>query len=225
MKKFVTLSVTALAALTLAACGSNSSSKGVDTVKSSKTSQASSSKKDTHENQHVTNGSPIKVGQWKYYDDFDADGTLVKVATPKKVVTQGKVTVTINSIKVFSMKPKNTDAKKTASDYFGASGVTDPYYVIQANWSAKNADSKELQTNGIKSFVVNGQQYAMGSGLQDSGTGASLASGASSDFEADALLKSSDYQSIKSMTINLDSIADTTSYEDVAPATSINVNF
>lgn len=230
MKKLVIVGITALAALSLAACGSNNSDKGVDTVKessSAKTTKAnkkSSSKKDAA-GQEVTNGAPVKVGQWKYYQDFDANGTLVKVNTLNQTVKQGNVTVTIKDVKVFSMKPKNDDAKKTASDYFGASGVTDPYYVIQINWNAANSGNTELQTNGIEAIVTpSGQQISGDSGLQDAGTGATIQPSANSDFEADGLLNSSDYKSITKLTVKLGSICTTDTYEDVSPEATITLS-
>lgn len=224
MKKFVTLGVTALAALTLAACGSNSSSKGVDTVKSSKVSKSSSSKKPTKASLQVTNGSPEKVGQWKYMSDVDADGTLVKVSHPNTKIGQGKFTESVESIKIYQMKPKSDDAKKTVSDGFGVSGVTDPYYLLQVNWTAHNADKQELQTNGVKSIVVNGQQYSSDSGMQDEGAGSAVAAGAQTSFQTNVLLKSSDYKSIKQIAFNLDTVVTTTSFDEVAGATNTTIN-
>jgi hypothetical protein len=229
MKKLIALGVTLAAALSLAACGS-SSSGGKDTVKessSAKTTKAkvSSSAKASSSNQEVTNGSPVKVGQWKYYSDFDADGTLVKIKNLNQTVKQGNVTVTIENVKVYSMKPKNDDAKSTAASYFGASGVTDPYYVLQVNWKAANADSRELQTNGLESIVTNtGQQLDTGSGLQDAGTGATVQPSANSEYEADGLLSNSNYKAITKLTVKLGSICTTDTFEDVAPETTISLN-
>ncbi len=225
MKKLLTSGAVVLTMLTLAACGSNSSDsgKGVDNMKSSKKATESSSKKNSKASLEVTNGAPEKINQWKYFEDFDADGTLVKIAKPTTKIAQGKLSISINAIKIFAMKPKNTDAKKTAADYFGASGVTDPYYVLQVLWSVKNGDTKEIQTNGIKSLVVNGQQYDMGSGLMDDGTGSAIAAGASKSFEANTLLKSTNYKAIKQFTLNIDNSADTTSFEQIAPAVSTNL--
>lgn len=227
-KTMLALGAALVSAGVLTGCGNNiSSNKGTDTVKSSvKSTNTKKKASDSKADQQVTNGAPIKVGQWKYYSDFNADGTLVKVATPKKQVNQGKVNITIDSIKVYSMKPKNDDAKKIASDYFGASGVTDPYYVLQVNWSAKNSDSQELQTNGIKSIVTtNGQQLSAGQGLMDNGSGSALAANAFSTFEANGLLKSADYKSLNEITVNFDTVCTTSSFEEVAGTATTKVSF
>ncbi|KRK39986.1 hypothetical protein [Loigolactobacillus bifermentans] len=213
MKKGLMIGATLLMGLSLAACGNSKVDNGDGASSSSAVSKnkASSSKE-------VTNGSPEKVGQWKYFEDFDANGTLEKVNTFNKEVKQGDVTVTIKNVKVYSMKPKNDNAKKIASEYFNASGVNNPYYVVQVNWSAKNAGSEELQTNGLENIVTNkGQQIDTGSGLQDAGTGATVASGASSEFEANGLIKGATAKDINKLTLKFGSICTTSDYTDVSP--------
>lgn len=219
MRKLVTVGATALTLLLLAGCGnSNKVDNGDGADKSSKVTNSSNK---TSTSKEVVNGSPEKVGQWKHFADFNADGTLEKVTTYNKVIEQGDITTTLKNVKIYSMKPKDDAAKKTASSYFNASGVDSPYYVVQINWSAKNGGTKELQTNGIKSIVTNtGQQFDIGSGLQDSGTGATLAPNGSSDYEANGLLKGSTAKDINSLTVNLGSICTTDTFEDVSPEVS-----
>lgn len=228
MKKIATLSIAVLSALTLAACG-NSSSKGADTVNTTTTKKATPAKKVNNKKtgQEVTNGSPVKVGQWKYYEDFNANGTLVKIAKINKEVKQGDMSIKLDSVKIYSMKPKNDAAKKTAADYFDVSGVTDPYYVLQLIWSAKNNGSQELQTNGIESIVVvsSGQQLSMGNGLMDSGLGSSLLGSGSQDFEADGLLNNGEFEKINKLTVKIGSVADTSTFDDVSPETTVELNF
>ncbi len=153
--------------------------------------------------------------------DFDANGTLKKVANLNKQVKQGDLTVTFSNIKIYSMKPKNADAQKIATTYFGASGVNDPYYVVQINWTAKNNGSKEVQTNGIDSVVTNtGQQLNANAGLQDSGVGSTIQPNATSDFEANGLLKGATNKNISKLTVKLSNTANTDTYEEVSPTIS-----
>jgi hypothetical protein len=215
MKKIVVLGSIVLIALGLTGC---STTKKVDNGDGASKSTAVSKKKETAE---VTNGSPEKVGQWKYMSDFEANGTLEKITKFNKVITQGPVKITIINVKIYSMKPKTDGAKKIASTYFNASGVDDPYYVVQVNWYAQNSDTRELQTNGIENIVTNkGQQIDSNSGLQDAGTGATLASNASSDYEANGLLKGATTKDINKLTLKLGSICTTDDYSDVAPEMS-----
>lgn len=230
MKKIAIASMVLLAGLVLTACGNGSSSGGKDTVSSSsKTEKTTAAKKSSSSakktsGEEVTNGSPVKVGQWKYYEDFDADGTLVRIINLNKTATQGKATITFKTIKIFSMKPKNDAAKKTASDYFDTSGVTDPYYVLQIIWSAKNDNSQEVQTNGLQSVLTSaGQQLEMGHGFMDQGTGAKLQAGASQDFEADGLLKDGEFKALNKLTVKIGSIADVSTYENISPETTIEL--
>lgn len=212
MKKGLVIGATLIMGLSLAACGSSKVDNGDGASSSSAIS------KNKHSSAEVTNGAPTKVGQWKYFEDFDANGTLEKVTTFNKDIKQGDVTATIKNVKIYSMKPKNDSAKKIASEYFGASGVNDPYYVVQVNWSAKNSGSEELQTNGIESIVTNkGQQIDMNSGLQDSGVGSTIASGASSDYEANGLIKGATTKDINKLTLKLGSVCTTSDYTDVSP--------
>ncbi|MFJ6957667.1 MAG: hypothetical protein ACIRXY_05540 [Ligilactobacillus animalis] len=223
-KSIKTISLLLLSALTLAGC-----SNTVDNSNKSASSSSAKVKKNSssRDNKKVTAGELLKVGQW-HDDPTSGKVTLERIVSPTNAeINYGPMNFKIKNVKLLKYEPKTDQQKELISTTFDSANVTSPSYVIQVTYTLDNSSDSELQFNGIKSLVPNyGQQLSMGSGLIDEGVGSAIATHAHKDEHAQALINSDDVSKLNQLTFNLDSIANTDTFETVADAPeSLTIDF
>lgn len=175
MKKLITLGIGFLTAVSLAACGNNSSkSASNSSVKIKKTVKAGhGTEKET--SQEVS-GPLTKVGTFKRDSDL-GKMTLMHIYHPSTAIADGKVNLKISDFKVFKVEPKNSKQQSFWNDYWSTTVQDNPYFYVQVNFEISNKTGQDITLEGFKSLVFDGRAYALGQ-TNDETSGVSVPNGA-----------------------------------------------
>ena len=151
-----------MAALTLAACGSESAAQD-DQEKSSASSSMSSASSTVSESSSevdpmlVTNGPLLEIGQYVNDPTF-GKLSLVKIASPEqRVEVASGIFLTIHSVKLINFENIPDSGALDASTYYGISGKQG--YDLQVVYTVENeTDSKIGHTPLSKLVLSDGEQ-------------------------------------------------------------------
>lgn len=162
MKRVLVMGVTAVAAVALGACSAPSQNSSTPSSKTTKvikaTHGAAKSSKAEKPSSSTSDGPLTNVGESRDQSDIGRI-TLLKIYHPASVVSDAKITLKIDSLKVFKVETQT----KSQRDYWHDDWNTElpnPYYYAQVTWAIGNQTGADVTLEGFQSVVFNGRAYS-----------------------------------------------------------------
>ena len=170
MKKLLTIGATILCGLSLAACGSATSSK---------------------HNSNEVDGPLTKVGQYNKGESNEPKATLLAIKHYDKTYKLDGATVKVKTAKLLQM---DATTKKQRADYETNLGkdLGKRFYIYQVDYVLTNTSDKKVSSNGFEIINPQGEQLSTNDGATDMDTSESIQPKAKKSSYLIAIAKKSD---------------------------------